>query len=193
MNDLNTNKQPDRQKKYRRKQQASGLVRFEIQVSKKTKQQFDLLVNEVANEFPELWDIRQRQTKAKTRVFDEITQSIRHEFYSLKDQITALRAEIRAISPSFFTSDEDAKTQLPEAIYALPDDSAKLKQILAKTYKESQTVKQKNIELVRKNDQLNKLYQVSETRCEDLEFTLEKNNIDLPPTPTVSFKKQKNN
>lgn len=180
--------QPDRQKKYRKRQKSNGLVRFELQVNAKIKKQFDLLVEEVAEELTSPWDPRRRLSIARERVFDEITQGVRHEFFHLKDQITALRAEIRAISPNFFISDDDNQAPLPEAINALPDNPGQLKQILAKTYQELQTEKQRNIELGRKYEQFDRLYQVSEARCEDLEIALEENSIELPPAPVVNFK-----
>lgn len=178
--DNNSANRPDRQKKYRKKQKASGLVRFEIQIDEKIKRQFDLLVNEVANEMPSPWDIRRRQSIARARVFEEITQDVRHDFFNLKDQITALRAEIRAISPNFFISDEDANTPLPEAINSLPNDPQRLKAILAKTYQESQNAKLECSNYKQKSERFSKLYEAFYDYNEELETILKENDIPLP-------------
>lgn len=180
MDNLSTISRPNTQKKYRKSQANKGFVRFEIQVNKQTKQQFDKLVQEVADEFVEPWDIRQRMAKARARVFEQITQGIRHEFFTLKDKITALRAEIKALSPTFFKTDEFDNIPLPESISALPDDPNILKKMLAKTFRESQKANVDCSKYKRQADQFSKLYEAYYDYNEQLEATLKENDIPLP-------------
>lgn len=126
------------QKKYRKVQSHKGLVRFEIQVSEKTKARFDEMVKAAAEEIAQPWDPRQRLAKARQKVFDDMTQGTAHEFFALKDQIQALKAEIEAISPRFFHTPDLDKVPLPESIKALPDDPNQLKALLAKSHREAQ-------------------------------------------------------
>lgn len=180
MKNLSTISRPNTQKRYRKNQANKGLVRFEIQVSKNTKDQFDKIVQEVASEFIEPWDQRRRIAKARARIFDEMTNDVRHEFFNLKDQIAALRSEIKALSPAFFTSDDDIKTPLPEAISALPDDPAQLKHILAKTYRDSQKAKVDCAKYKRQADQFSKLYEAIDDYNDELVSLLKEHDIPLP-------------
>jgi len=129
---------PNHQKKYRKNQLAKGLVRFEIQVKAATKAAFDKIVENVAEEYAQPFDKRKRVAKARAQVFDDLTKDIRHNFFELQDRIESMRNEIKALTPKYFKTDNINKSPLPEAISALPDDSVKLKQILAKLYIECQ-------------------------------------------------------
>ena len=80
---------------------------------------------------------RRRIAKARAQVFDEITHDVTHEFFVLKDQIQALQAEIKALSPAFFKTVASSTTLLPEAIRALPDDAESIKTHLAKMHRDS--------------------------------------------------------
>jgi hypothetical protein len=123
----------NKQQRYRKSQSGKGLVRFEIQVSKETKERFDAMVNEAAKEFITPQDTRQRIAKARARVFDELTNNLGHDFFTLRDQIDQLKAEVKALSPTFFETSDYLNTPLPEAVSALDDDPKKLKQLLATT------------------------------------------------------------
>jgi hypothetical protein len=160
MEKINTRKPHNRQKKYRQSQDIKGLVRFEIQLPKDVKQRFDELVEVVADEYPAPWDKRRRISKARVRVFSEITQGVSHEFFNLKDRILALKEEIKALSPNFFKTKIE-KTPLPEAISALPDQPKQLKQLLASLYRGLQAAKLSAVEHKRRADQFEKLYNVS--------------------------------
>lgn len=162
-----------RYKKYRKSQRNKGVTRFELQVSNAAKARFDALVTEAANEYTTPWDPRQRLAKARAQVFDEITQGVTHEFFTLKDQIEALKAEIKALSPQFFKTSKADKTPLPEAINALPNDPKQLKALLAKTYQEAQHAKRETIKYQRAAKQYEALYQAAYNYNEELKAKLE--------------------
>ena len=135
----NKQERQEKQTKYRHTQADKGFVRFEIQVSQKTKARFDEMVNAIADEYEAPWDERRRKAKARADLFDQLTQGIHPDFIALEKKLLALQNEIQALSPSFFKSND--QIPLPEAIRALPDDAEQIKQILAKTYRETQSVK----------------------------------------------------
>ena len=164
--------QPNAQQKYRRVQHQKGLVRFEIQVNADTKARFDEAVDAVADEFTKPWSLRQRLARARARVFDEMTQGIRHEFFTLKDQMTALKAEIKALSPSFFQTADKLTTPLPEAISALPDDSQQLKRLLTAQFKELQQTKLETQKYKHQAKQFEALYNAIYQQNEELEQQL---------------------
>jgi hypothetical protein len=175
--EINMQKKPhDRKKlaqiKYRTNQRQKSLVRFELQVSAKTKQQFDEIVQRVADEFDEPWDIRQRTAQARAQVFDEITQGIAHDFTALTRQIQSLRAEVQALSPTFFKSSSCDDTPLPEAISALPDEPQQLKHLLATHYRETQAAKKTAKQQTAYAKQYKELYDVSTAFNEDLKARL---------------------
>lgn len=149
--------QPNYQKRYRKKQSAKGLTRFEIQIPAETKAKFDELVESVAEEYVSPYGKRQRVALARIQVFEEITQDITHDFFELRDKIELLREEIKALSPKFFKGKVD-KAHIPEAIQSLPDDSKKLKQILSKLYKEAQASRLAATEAKRRANQFEELY-----------------------------------
>ena len=173
MDEKRINRNPLHQKKYRRAQKNKGLVRFELQVSAESKSRFDTLVREAAEEYPAPWDPRRRLAKARAHVFDEITQNISHEFFTLKDQIQALKAEIKALSPQFFKTSGTDKTPLPEAIRALPDDPKKLKTVLASIYQEAQYAKQETLKYQRLAEQYEELYEAASNYNEELQSKIE--------------------
>lgn len=165
---------PNAQQKYRRAQTHKGLLRLELQVNAHTKARFDDLVDAVAEELPHPWSLRQRRAQARAQVFDDLTQGITPEFVELKDRIDALKAEIKALSPSFFKSDVSAQAPLPEAIQALPDDPEQLKKLLAQTYHEAQRAKQAAHEYKRQAHQYQELYEVASHYNDELQKRLKK-------------------
>ena len=60
--------EPNYQKKYRQKQEAKGMARFEIQLPAKTKAKFDELVEAVAEEYARPHSKRQRIALARIQV-----------------------------------------------------------------------------------------------------------------------------
>ncbi len=170
---------PNHQKKYRQKQAAKGLTRFEIQIPSKTKAKFDTLVETVAEEYIKPHSKKQRITLARIQVFEEITQGIQHDFFELQDQIEALKDEIRALSPQFFKTHTTYKTPLPEAILALPDDPKKLKSLLAKLYQDLQTAQLTATEQKRRAQQFEALYDTTSTHNDSLQAQLDIKNEEV--------------
>lgn len=159
---------PAYQKKYRKAQQKKGMVRYEIQISEESKSRFERAVSAVANEYTLPYSEKIRKAKARAQVFEEMTQGITHEFQALNEKINALKAEIQALSPSFFITDLTNNTPLPEAINTLPNDPKQLKQLLSKIYLESQQVKLSCAEYKRQADQFEKLYEAVNNLNEEL-------------------------
>lgn len=149
---------PNKQIKYRKKQLDRGLVRFEIQVEAKAKERFDEMVDAAAEEIVKPWDKRQRMAIARRRIFNEITEGLAHQFFTLKDQIDELKEEIKALSPKFFHIKDD-QSPLPNAISALPDSPSQLKKLLAKQYVELQKTKSELVESKRRAKQYLDLYE----------------------------------
>lgn len=172
MEENHTHKQQDRQKKYRQKQNTKGMARFEIQIPIETKARFDELVEAIADEYVQPFDIRRRIALARVQVFENITKGISHDFSHLKDKIESLREEIKALSPSFFKT-ETNKTPLPEAISALPDDPKTLKSLLAKLYQETQASKLAVVEYKRRAKQFEELYEASDRYNDELKQKLD--------------------
>ena len=170
--------EPDYQKKYRQKQEAKGLARFEIQLPTKTKAKFDELVEAVAEEYARPHSKRQRIALARIQVFEEITQNITHEFFELKDKISSLKEEIKALSPNFFKTKTD-NTPLPEAISALPDDAKKLKGLLAKLYQGLQAAKLTATEEKRRAKQFEALYNAANDYNDKLKAKLNITNEEI--------------
>ena len=48
------------------------------------------MVKAAADEYIEPYSEKQRMAKARVQIFDEITEDIRHEFFTLKNQVAAL-------------------------------------------------------------------------------------------------------
>ena len=169
---------PNRQKKYRQKQNIKGLVRFEIQLPIETKAHFDELVDAVADEYVQPYDKRRRTALARIQVFGEITKSITHEFFELKDKIISMRDEIKALSPNFFKIKTDS-TPLPEAIKALPDDPKRLKQLLAKLYQSLQGAKLATQQHKRRATQYEALYNAANEYNDKLKTKLNLTNEEI--------------
>ncbi len=164
---------PHYQKKYRHAQAHKGLVRFELQVNAQAKARFDRLVAAAADDEAELWDPRRRIAKARAQIFEEITQGVVHEFLGLQDQIKVLKAEIQALSPSFFKTDQNDHTPLPQAIRALPDNPKQLKTLLAKSHRDAQHARHAANQYQRHADQYQALYDASEQYTMELEQRLQ--------------------
>lgn len=177
MDDINAIRKKLRQKKYLKKRNHEGLTRMEFFVRENIKTQFMQMVEDVAEEFASPWDPRQRQAKAKTRLFEDMIQGTKHEFFELKDKILSLREEIKALSPSFFKSGAPDHTPLPEAINALPDDANQLKQLLAKIYRDSQQARRSANEYKRRSEQFEKLYEASNNYNDQLRARLEQEGL----------------
>jgi len=169
MEENRLNRQQHAQKKYRQTQRHKGLVRYELQISEDAKVRFETLATCAAEEIASPWDPRRRLAKARAQVFDEITQGISHEFFALKDQIAALKAEIQVLSPQFFKHKTGHKTPLPEAIRALPNDPKMLKAHLAQFYQDSIQAKRDALKYKRLSEQFQELYEVSSNYNDELQ------------------------
>lgn len=167
--------QPNKQKKYRRSQEQKGLVRFELQVPAESKARFEEMAEAAADEYASPFDIRKRMAKARAEIFDQITKDIKHEFFTLKDQIASLKEEIKALSPTFFKTNEHDQTPLPESIKTLPNDVEKLKTLLARVYSELQSEKLISFENKRKAEQYYDLYETVNTHNDELQKRLNEN------------------
>ena len=172
------NQHISRQKKYRRMQDAKGLVRFEIQLPADIKDTFDELVEAVADELSEPWDKRQRVALARIQVFKEITQHITHDFKALTAEINALKEQIKALSPTFFKTQTAEQTPIPEAIRALPDDPEQLKQLITKLHQGLQTAKLSMHEYKRSATQFEALYDAASRYNEELQKKLNVTALD---------------
>ena len=172
---------PSPQKKYRKAQANKGLVRYEIQITEESRDRFEEMVRAVAAEYVEPFSEKRRAAKARIQIFEELTQDIVHEFFALKDQITALREQVNALAPSFFKASVNASTPLPDVIKSLPDDPAKLKQILFKVYSDLQKTKLSAAEYKRQSEQFLQLYELADKRVDELSLQLQATGIDDPP------------
>ena len=119
-----------------------GLVRYEFQIEKETRDRFEDIISETAKELPEPYSLIQRKAKSRAIVFTEMVNKIEHHFFHMKDQIERLKAEIKALAPTIFKNDD--KTPIPTAISSLSDDPKQLKSWLAKVYNENQLLKKNN-------------------------------------------------
>ncbi len=151
---------PNAQSKYRNRRSNDGFVRYELQVKKETKDLFEAMASAAADEIAEPWDKRRRLAAARAQLLDELLEGISHEFYTLKDQIRAMKDEIDALTPSFETSD-GRNVAMPMVIHELPDDPKKLKQLLANCYHQQEKIKIKLKENQRVTDQYQALYEAS--------------------------------
>ena len=163
---------PSPQKKYRKAQANKGLVRYEIQITEESRDRFEEMVRGVAAEYVEPFSEKRRAAKARIQIFEELTQDIVHEFFALKDQITAISA--CPLPPSFFKASINASTPLPDVIKSLTDDPAKLKQILFKVYSDLQKTKLYEAEYKRQSEQFLQLYELADNRVDQLTNQLEK-------------------
>ncbi len=152
-----------------------GLERIEFYIRASYKTQFEALAETVAEELIEPYDPRQRLRLAKTRLFEEMMQTVTHEFFALKERITALEAEVAALSPTYFKATD--KIPLPEAIRCLPDDPQSLKNILTKLYQETQQLTRDKQEHKRRAEQYLKLYEVVSEQNVKLEQEIRANTM----------------
>ena len=173
MNDKPSNRAHKRQKTYRHRQSSKGLVRFELQVSAGAKARFEALVTVAAEEYTEPWDPRRRLARARAQVFEDITHGVAHEFFTLKDQIETLKAEVKALSPQFFKPTGSNTTPLPEAIRALPDEPTLLKAQLAETHQAAQRAQREALNYQRLAKQFEALYETASNYNEELSARLE--------------------
>lgn len=174
-------KQPDRFKTYRENQKKKGFSRIEFQAYTEAKERFEAAAMAIADQYNHPFDLRCRLKKAKTELFSQLTQGVTQEFYQLKEQIQALRNEVKALSPSFFKSDQDGQIPLPEAISTLPDDPAVLKQVLARTYQDCQQAKKKLLNTDEWLRRYQALHEAAESYNERLKTRLSKYEEE-PPT-----------
>lgn len=178
MEDIRTVRHEKAQKKYRKKQANKGLVRYEMQIPKESKERFEQMVKAVAEEYEKPWDERQRMAAARAEVFNEMARDSMHEFSELQRQIKALQEEVQALAPKFFAQ-SNANTPLPSAIRALPDNPEHLKILLAKFFSEGQQAKRQAKEYKRRADQYEELYRVATDQNEKLEIQLGMKNREL--------------
>jgi hypothetical protein len=131
--------QPDRFAKYRGSQSNKGLIRFEIQVQRSIKEDFDKMAHDLAEQYDEPWDIRQRLSKAKTQLFEEFTNNIKHEFTALKEKNKIAEDKIAFLTqslPDF--SNAPTLLNIDHRISSLPDDSKSLKNVIERMYRQLQ-------------------------------------------------------
>lgn len=166
MNKISPRTLPNPQKKYRQQQSSKGLVRYELQISNDAKQRFEALVKAAADEYPTPFSERQRMAKARIQIFNELTQGITHDFFTLQDQIHALKEQVAALSPSFFKIDAAKTTPIPDAIRALPDEPQSLKSLLTKLYTEGQHAKLAAKQYKQRADQFSELYELLQIQNE---------------------------
>lgn len=171
MSSINHPSRPNAQHKYRRSQSRKGLLRFELQVSTETKQRFDQMVQAKAKDLLSPWDPRARLAKARALLFDQLTQQITPMFENLNAEITQLKAEIEALSPQFI-ADDTCTSAIPRSIAALPDDPQHLKQLLAQSYQQTQTLKTQLSQSQRLAKQYEQLYEATAQYNEDLQAKL---------------------
>ena len=130
---------PDRRKKYRLKQISEGKSRIEFQVNQNTKESFEKIVSEIAEELMYPFNEKGRRALAKTILFDQLVKGIEPKFIHMKEQIEGLQAELKAVSPAFFDLKGISNdTPLPHTINQLPDDPKQLKILLSKTLIQAQ-------------------------------------------------------
>lgn len=146
MQDFN---QENSQLKYRQKQSSLGMVRYELQVSEKSKSIFESMVNTAANELNSPKGIRLRKAKARAMLFDKLVNQLSEDFLSLKDKIYQLQAHIKTLSSRFKLDNHQLPQIIPESIANLSDDTKILKQYITKLHFENSHLKQRNIDLER--------------------------------------------
>lgn len=164
---MKTIQRKNRNRIYREAQQARGLVRIEFQVKPEVKARFEEAAAVEAETYTEPWDHRRRLTKARTALFEKLAAGTLHQFEQLKEENESLKAQITALSPSFFKSTHQS-TPLPNAITALPNDPAQLKRILAALFQESQKAKRDLLEWKGRANQYCELYETSSNQNDEL-------------------------
>jgi hypothetical protein len=150
---------PNHQQTYRKSQASKGFVRYEVQLPAKVKATLEAQVTEIAADYEHLYDPRRRKALARAQLFTQLTEGTQPVFTALKTQISALKAELAALTPAYFVTDEAQSTPLPHTIAQLADNPTKLKQLLAKTYAELQQAKKDAREQQRRSEQYRALYE----------------------------------
>ena len=151
---------PNAQHKYRDKQTREGLVRYELQVHQDTKARFEAIVATIADELEQPYDRRRRLALARAKLLDDLVGGISHEFYTLKEQITVLKGEITALSPTFMANAGN-NVSIPSIVQALPNEPQQLKQLLANSYHQQQSLQLQLKEIKRVTNQYKALYEAA--------------------------------
>ncbi len=99
-----------RARKSRQKKKALGLKTVRLELEPNYYQHFETLCEAKARDLPASFDQRLLKTKAKALVIKEALNQTSTTFLTLTEQIEQLKAEIRALSPSFFKTDADQAT-----------------------------------------------------------------------------------
>lgn len=146
--------------KYRKKQAKDGVVRYEILVNKKDRDAFEAMVTDVAKELVEPKGARLRKAKARSELFSQLVSGISHEFFELKDQITVLKAKVKALSPTLTLRKKEKDLPIPDSIKALPDEPQELKKLLAQLSLENANLRLKQGDLEEKIERYHRINQV---------------------------------
>ena len=157
-----------RARKSRQKKKALGFKTVRLELEPNYYQHFEALCEAKARDLPASFDQRLLKTKAKALVIKEALNQTSTTFLTLTEQIEQLKAEIRALSPSFFKTDADQATPLPQAILALPDDPEHLKTLLARFYKDRVLAKRQAEEWQRRANQYHALYEAANNEVDRL-------------------------
>ena len=158
---------PNAQSKYRNKRSNDGFVRYELQVKKETKALFEAMATAAADEIAQPWDKRRRLAAARAQLLDELLGGISHEFYTLKDQIRAMRDEIDALTPSLEGCD-GKNVAIPTVIHELPNDPKLLKQLLANSYHQQLNLKREKQKFEQAADRYHALFEATNQENERL-------------------------
>ena len=143
------------------------------------------MVQAVATEYVEPYSEPQRIAKARMQIFEQLTAGVLHEFFTLKDEITRLKEEIKALSPGFFQTQSGETIPIPEAIRNLPDDTKHLKLLLSKIFQQAQQAISAGKEYQRLSEQFQQLYEVANDYNEKLKNELENKGIILNQTEAI--------
>lgn len=121
---------------YREQLQKSGLLEVRVHLNNKDYTTFINMADDIANEYVQPAGKKPRLTKAKRQLLSELINNRTHEYFTLKDRVRELEAEIECMAKEYYESDSVTESQemLPQAISALPDDPADLKRRLARIH-----------------------------------------------------------
>ncbi len=147
-----TRKSPNWRKKYEEDQKALGRVKVNFWVDGEDYESFLTMAEAFAEEYAKPYDVKRRVAKAKLELFKKNIVGKTHDFFIQRDKIQSLKAQIRALTPNFFKTDDADRIPLPDAIKALPDDPKTLKLLLAKIFRDRQKLKILSTELQRRLD-----------------------------------------
>jgi hypothetical protein len=127
------------QRRYRKQQAKKKVVRLELQVDATLKQAFETMVAELAGDYTEPFNERGRKARARRELFEKGITQQSILFEGCEARIDALKQELAAVSPQFFTSTQAQGRPLPQAIAVLPDTPDTLKSLLAEYYQRALT------------------------------------------------------